>query len=68
VPTGLVPIVSLGALAGVRTPACRAVVELCAVLLGREFWSEGRTLESLGLTGMTVEGILDYVRTGRRRA
>jgi opine dehydrogenase len=68
VPMGLVPIVLLGGLTGAMTPACRAVVDMCGALLDRDFWSEGRTLKSLGLDGMTLEGILDYVRTGSRHA
>jgi len=66
VPTGLVPLVSLGALAGVRTPACRAVTDVCCVLLDRDFWAEGRNARSLGLEGMSVDEIVTYVETGVR--
>jgi len=27
------------------------------VMHGRDYWSEGRTVERLGLAGLTVEGI-----------
>jgi len=64
VPTGLVPIASLGGLVGVRTPACRAVVDICAALLQRDFWREGRNAANLGLAGMSVEEIHEVVRTG----
>ena len=67
VPMGLVPIVSLGALAGVPTPACRAVTDISCVLLDRDFWAEGRNRENLGLAGMGVAEIQDYVNTGTRR-
>jgi len=66
VPTGLVPLASLGALAGVRTPACHAVTDVCCVLLNRDFWSEGRNARSLGLEGMSVDEIVMYVETGVR--
>jgi opine dehydrogenase len=66
VPTGLVPLVSLGALAGVPTPACRAVADTCCVLLDRDFWAEGRNARNLGLSGMRVGEIQAYVTTGGR--
>jgi opine dehydrogenase len=68
VPTGLVPLASLGALAGVPTPACRAVTDMCCVLLDRDFWAEGRNARNLGLSGMSVEGIREFVSTGVRGA
>ncbi|MGD9001257.1 MAG: NAD/NADP octopine/nopaline dehydrogenase family protein [Anaerolineae bacterium] len=68
VPTGLVPLASLGALAGIHTPACRAVTDICCVLLGRDFWAEGRNARNLGLSGMTVEEIGEFVSTGERGA
>jgi len=64
VPTGLVPIASLGSLAGVPTPLCRAIVNVCCALFDRDFWTEGRTAENLGLSGMSVEEILEFVNTG----
>jgi len=66
VPTGLVPLVSLGALAGVPTPTCRAVTDICCVLLERDFWAEGRNARNLGLSGMRVAEIREYVDTGVR--
>jgi opine dehydrogenase len=66
VPTGLVPLASLGALAGVPTPACRAVTDISCGLLDRDFWVEGRNAHSLGLSGMSVEEIREFVSTGVR--
>jgi len=66
VPTGLVPIASLGALAGVPTPAIRAVTDICCALLDRDFWTEGRSAENLGLAGMSVDEIREFVNTGLR--
>ncbi|MGD9376147.1 MAG: NAD/NADP octopine/nopaline dehydrogenase family protein, partial [Anaerolineae bacterium] len=54
VPTGLVPLASLGSLAGVPTPACRAVIDICCGLLDRDFWAEGRNAHNLGLSEMSV--------------
>lgn len=61
VPTGLVPIASLGELAGVPTPACRAIVDVCCVLFDRDFWQEGRNVKNLGLAGMSVDEIVALV-------
>jgi opine dehydrogenase len=66
IPTGLVPIASLGALAGVPTPVCRAVTDICCRLLDRDFWAEGRSAENLGLAGMSRAQIRAYVETGVR--
>jgi opine dehydrogenase len=66
VPTGLVPLASLGALAGVPTPACRAVADICCTLVDRDFWAEGRNARNLGLWGMSVEEIREFVSSGVR--
>lgn len=57
IPTGLVPLSRLGAAMKVPTPLMRAVVELGNVLLGRDFWTEGRSLEKLGLAGKSPEEV-----------
>jgi opine dehydrogenase len=57
IPTGLVPLSCLGRALGVMTPTMDAVVELGSSLLGRDLRAEGRTLERLGLSGMSAEEI-----------
>ncbi|NPV81922.1 MAG: NAD(P)-binding domain-containing protein [Firmicutes bacterium] len=57
VPTGLVPLALLGGALGLKTPATTAIVELANIVLGRNFWEEGRTLEKLGLAGKTPQEI-----------
>ncbi len=57
IPMGLVPLSCLGRAVGAATPTMDAVVELGSVLLGRDFRAEGRTLERLGLAGMSAEEI-----------
>lgn len=56
-PTGLVPLSAIGAAVGVPTPTMNAVVELGNILLERNFWVEGRSLEKLGLAGLTREQV-----------
>jgi len=52
IPTGLVPMVSLGESVGMRMPVMRSLIELGGAVLGRDFWTEGRTLEKMGIAGM----------------
>ena len=57
VPMSLVPIASIGELLGVKVPTIRAVIHLTSLLHERDYWAEGRTVEKLGLAGMTVAQI-----------
>ena len=49
IPTGLVPLVELGRASGVAMPTMRAVADLGCTISGQDFWSQGRSLEKLGL-------------------
>lgn len=60
VPYSLVPISAMGKIAGVRTPCIDAICLLYKAILGNDL-DEGRTLESLGLEGMSREDFLNYV-------
>lgn len=66
VPTGLVPIAYFGRLAGVRTPVIDSVINLACHLYGIDFWNTGRTLTDMGISGLTVDGVIKYVKTGER--
>ncbi len=57
VPMSLVPMASLGDMLGVATPTIHAVVELANALCGTDFWAEGRTVERLGIQGMSVRDL-----------
>jgi opine dehydrogenase len=61
VPFGLAPIASLGRAIGVPTPITEAVVTVSGAVCGRDFAREGRSVDSLGLAGMTVPQIMTYV-------
>jgi len=65
IPTGLVPIASFAQTAGIPTPASRSIVDVACVMYGRDFWTEGRNMENLGLAEMKAKQILDYVNRGR---
>src|SRR5207247_8331762 len=48
VPTGLVPMSALGTVAGVRTPAIDALIEVVRSMTGKDFAAEARTLSAWG--------------------
>jgi len=64
IPTGLVPIASLGNYLGVRTPVINSVISIATQFYGVDFRKTGRTVESLGLQGMEKQEIIDYVNRG----
>jgi opine dehydrogenase len=57
VPTSLVPIASIGGMLGVDTPVIRAMIDLAGAMHGRDYWKTGRTVERLGIQGMSVKEI-----------
>ena len=59
--SGLVPLASIGAMMGVKTPIMDAYISIASVVSGRDFKSEGRTVEKLGLTGKTPTEILEMI-------
>lgn len=61
IPTGLVPLSAIGKAVGVATPAMDSVIELCSTLLQRDFRSEGRSLERLGLAGKNREELIELL-------
>jgi opine dehydrogenase len=64
-PYGLVPVAELGDAAGVETPLIDAIVTLGSAVCGRDFRSEGRGIERLGLAGLAPDEIVERVRHGR---
>jgi opine dehydrogenase len=65
VPYGTVLISSLAALAGVATPICDGINHLLSVAEEKDFNALGRTTERLGLTGMNIAQVGEYVATGK---
>jgi opine dehydrogenase len=57
IPMSLVPIASIGEMFGVKTPTIRAMIHLASMIHGKDFWAEGRTVERLGIKGMSVKEI-----------
>ncbi len=61
VPNSLVPIASFGRAVGVPTPTIDSIVHLASAMCGIDWWAEGRTVESLGLGGLSPQEMLDHV-------
>jgi len=62
---GFVPMVRLGDALGVELPVTRGIVDIMGVMLERDYWAEGLELRDLGLDCLDIEGIRQFVMTGR---
>lgn len=58
IPTGVLPIVELGKVAGVDVSLMESMINICSALLQIDFRKNGRSLEHLGLSNMTKDEIL----------
>ncbi len=61
IPTGVLPIMELGKVAGVETPLLESMIHICEALLGQDLHSNGRNLKNLGLAGKNKQELLDYI-------
>jgi opine dehydrogenase len=64
VPTSLVPMVSIGEQYGVDMSLMRSLVTVACKLMGHDFWAEGRTVQTLGIDGLTVRQVRQLVLAG----
>jgi opine dehydrogenase len=65
VPTGLIPLLELGKAARLNLPVLTALVDQSRILLGKHRWHRQRTLDKLGLDGLSAQSIRAYVEQGR---
>jgi opine dehydrogenase len=61
---GLVPWSQLAGLAGVPTPTMDCLIHLASVMNGIDYAREGRTLASLGLQGVTLDCLPQFLYQG----
>lgn len=61
VPTGLVPIASIGEMLGIKCRTSKTLISISSVIFGVDFWLQGRNVEHLGLKGMKAKEIIDFV-------
>jgi opine dehydrogenase len=64
VPTGLVPISSLGIEAGILTPHIDVIINLANCMLKTDYYQTGRTIESMGLADIPSYLLKEYVTLG----
>jgi opine dehydrogenase len=67
VPESLVPMSSLGRMLGVHTPTINSIIYLCSTMHGIDYWGRGRTVDKLGLKGLTVEEIYNLIIYGEAK-
>lgn len=65
VPMSLVPIASLGHQLDVATPMIDTMINIASVIHDQDYWTEGRTVETMGLTGLSVKQIRKLVLEGK---
>ena len=64
IPYGLVPIAELGKMVNVPTPAIDSVITIASIITETDFRMKGRTLENLGIEGMSKEKFLRFLNVG----
>ena len=66
VPMSLVPIASLGRFCDVATSAIDSIILLGSILHEKDYWECGRTVEKMGLKGMTLRELRGFINEGKR--
>jgi len=66
IPTGLLPMISLGRVAGVDTTLMKAFYDIWCKTFGTDFTENARTLERLGLDKLSKDELIHYVTTGEK--
>lgn len=64
IPMSLVPIAALGRLGNIPTPTIDSIILLGSILHTTDYWAEGRTVDKMGLTGMTLKQIRHFIIDG----
>ncbi len=64
VPYGLVPMAYLGRMLEVSTPTMDALINMASIINGENYWEKGRTLRKMGIEGMGLKDLLDYLENG----
>lgn len=61
---GLVALTSFGDLVGVPTQVCKAIITLISEIIGIDYFNEGRNLERLGISGLSLEQLGKFLDEG----
>ncbi|MBT9153206.1 MAG: Opine dehydrogenase [Firmicutes bacterium] len=65
VPMSLVPIASIGAHLGVPTPMMDSMIHLASVIHDVDYWADGRTVDTMGISTFSVKQIRQLVLEGK---
>ncbi len=68
VPMGIVPIAEFARLLGMEVPVIDTMIRLANIVRNRDFYAAGTSMQKMGLAGMDVKEIMDYVMTGKTAA
>jgi opine dehydrogenase len=66
VPMSLVPIAALGQRYGVAVRGMDSIIQMACIIHKTDYWRRGRTLDKLGITGLSVSELTHYVEKGVR--
>lgn len=66
IPCSLIPISEFGRQYGVETATMQSIIQLAQIVHGKDYWREGRTLDRMGIRGMSVRELQRYVDSGER--
>ncbi len=62
----LVPIAALGQHYGVSVRGIDSIIRLACIIHRTDYWRRGRTLDKLGIEGLSVSEVTRYVNEGVR--
>ena len=68
VPASLVPIAAFGQRYGVSVEVIDSIIRLACVVEHTDYWRRGRTLDKMGIDGLSVSELSAYVQTGDTHA
>ena len=66
--SGLVAWSSLGDMINILTPVMKSLICIASVMHQKDYWKEGRNAEKLGISGLSKEDLLKYVKEGKSSA
>jgi opine dehydrogenase len=66
VPMSLVPIAALGQRYGVSVRGMDSIIRLACLIHRTDYWRRGRTLDKLGIEGLSVSELMDFATEGAR--
>ncbi|MDU5081945.1 NAD/NADP octopine/nopaline dehydrogenase family protein [uncultured Tissierella sp.] len=65
VPYSLIPMSSIARELGIKTPAINSIINISELITGKDFYAEGRTIERLGLKGLSVHEMHKIAQIGK---